>query len=296
MHGTNDIDWPLERNDQRSPRNGSELFWMWRQWTAVCSPIGQWIRITPNSTARMNNRLCLRSTWNLITLHHVRQDPPQLWRSRQWNSTPSKSPQQHRNVLNDPTSKYPNYRIRFASVWIWGWWWNVAHGTYWKRGYRPREAAKQAYIQAWGIFWSKNDASHQNLKTQPGADPVLPRITMPVVTTKSAAPCSTIGYGCDLPRPQSQDDDEDSSPIVQELDRAEHTQCSRYHSTLTQLGFKMSTPAVGTDSKGLVTTGSTRKVTPKSSPIGQQLPQLSDDHQKATQQNPHLRDEHWLHL
>ena len=95
---------------------------------------------------------------------------------------------------------------------------------------------------------------HQNLKTQLGADPVLPRITMPVVTTISAAPCSTIGHGCGLPGPQSQDDDEDSSPILQELDRAEHTQCSSYHPTLTQFGFKVATHVVGTDSKGLVTT------------------------------------------
>ena len=51
--------------------------------------------------------------------------------------------------------------------------------------------------------------------------------------TTSAAPCSTIGHGCDLPGPQSQDDDEDSLPIVQELDRAEHTQCSSYHPPLT---------------------------------------------------------------
>ena len=90
----------------------------------------------------------------------------------------------------------------------------------------PREAANQAYIQAWGIFWHRNDTLHQNLKSQSEVDPVLPRITVPVVTTLSAAPCSTIGHGCDLPGPQSQDDDEDSSPIVQELDRAEHTQCS----------------------------------------------------------------------
>ena len=74
---------------------------------------------------------------------------------------------------------------------------------------------------------------HQHSKTQPVAEPDLPRITEPVVTTISAAPCSTIGHGSDLPGPQSQDDDEDSSPIVQELNRAEHTQCSSYHYTLT---------------------------------------------------------------
>ena len=30
----------------------------------------------------------------------------------------------------------------------------------------PYEAAAQAYIDAWGIFWHKQDTSHQNLKTQ----------------------------------------------------------------------------------------------------------------------------------
>ena len=70
------------------------------------------------------------------------------------------------------------------------------------------------------------DPFHQHSKTQPVAEPNLPRITVPVDTTTSAAPCSTVSHGCDLPGPQSQDDDEDTSPIVQELDRAEHTQCS----------------------------------------------------------------------
>ena len=135
----------------------------------------------------------------------------------------------------------------------------------------PHEAPKQAYIQAWGIFWSNNDPSHQNLKTQPGADPVLPRITVPVVATKSAAPCSTIGYGCDLPGPQSQDDDEDSSPIVQELDRAEHTQCSNYHSTLTH---SLGASALGSEtfiSENANLTDSDRKVTPASPPQSAKL-------------------------
>ena len=52
------------------------------------------------------------------------------------------------------------------------------------------------------------DPFHRHSKTQPVAEPQPPRTR------------------CDLPGPQSQDDDEDSSPVVQELDRAEHTQCS----------------------------------------------------------------------
>ena len=80
---------------------------------------------------------------------------------------------------------------------------------------------------------TKEATFHPTPKILSVADPDLPRITVPVVTTTSAAPCSTIGHGCDLPGPQSQDDDEDSSPIVQELDRAEHTQCSSYHPPLT---------------------------------------------------------------
>ena len=91
-------------------------------------------------------------------------------------------------------------------------------------------------------------------------------------------PCTTIGYERDLPGPQSQDDDEDSSqmgeessPIVQELEPADHVPCSsstmttpgHLDETLTLLGFEMPTHAVGTDSKGLVTTGSDRKVTPE---------------------------------
>ena len=98
------------------------------------------------------------------------------------------------------------------------------------------------------------DPFHQHSKTQPVAEPDLLR-------TRDPANSDYI-KGCDLPGPQSQDDDEDSSPIVQELDRAEHTQCSSYHYTLTQSGFLTTTLVVGTDSKELVTTGSTKNTSP----------------------------------
>ena len=107
------------------------------------------------------------------------------------------------------------------------------------------------------------DPFHQHSKTQLVADPILPRITVPIVTTTSAAPCSTIGHGCDLPGPQSRDDDEDSSPFVQELDRAEHTQCSNYHSTLTH---SLGASALGSEihnSENANLTDSDRKVTPE---------------------------------
>ena len=93
------------------------------------------------------------------------------------------------------------------------------------------------------------DPFHQHSSTQPGAEPDLPRTKKPIVMPKSAAQCSINGLTCDLPGPQSQDDDEDSSPIVQELDRAEHTQCSSYHYTLTQSGFLTATLVVGTTRK-----------------------------------------------
>ena len=93
------------------------------------------------------------------------------------------------------------------------------------------------------LFYERTDIYFNN--TQPVVEPALPRITVPFVTSISAAPCTTNGYVCDFHGRQSQDDDEDSLLIVQELDLAEHTQCSNYDmntsghddATLTQLGF-----------------------------------------------------------
>ena len=242
----------------------------------------------------MNVRLHRRLTRNLITLHHVR---PAV------SGVSDKIHRTSEEDVNDSTihanrfRKAITIRTGFASVWIWDEDETRLAEFAGSRTTDPHEAAKQAYIDAWGIFWHKQNTFYQNLKTQPGADPVLPRITVPIDTTVSAAPCSTNGHGCDLPGPQSQDDDEDSSPIVQELDRAEHTQCSsNNHSTLThslgasalgsekslqvtpasplanakltnstkneeQQNAKLTTLVVGTDSKDWVTTGST-KLTP----------------------------------
>ena len=101
------------------------------------------------------------------------------------------------------------------------------------------------------------------------ADPGLRRTDEPIVMPRSAAPCSIDGSECDLPGPLSRDDDEDSSPLIQDLDLADHVPCSNRdmttfghdESTLTQSGFLMATLVVGTDSKEWVSTGST-KITP----------------------------------
>ena len=98
----------------------------------------------------------------------------------------------------------------------------------------PYEAAKQAYIDHWEGYWELASLFHQNPKNQPGAEPDLPRITVPIVTPISTAPCSINGRERDLPGPRSQDDDEDSPPFVQYLDSADHVPCSS--STMTTLG------------------------------------------------------------
>ena len=113
------------------------------------------------------------------------------------------------------------------------------------------------------------EAFHSHPKVQTVADPDLPRTHEPIVMPRSAAQCSINGSECDLPGPLSRDDDEDSSPIVQDLDSADHVPCSTRdmttsghdYPTLTQSGFLMATPVVGTDSKEWVTTGSTTNTT-----------------------------------
>ena len=58
------------------------------------------------------------------------------------------------------------------------------------------------------------------------ADPGLPRTHEPIVTPRSAAQCSINGSERNLPGPLSLDDDEDSSPLIQDLDLADHVPCS----------------------------------------------------------------------
>ena len=90
-------------------------------------------------------------------------------------------------------------------------------------------------------------------KTILSADPVLLQTQNPansaeqIKTPISAAQCQI--YGSTLPGPQSQDDDEDSSPHVQDLDLANHALCSNHDMTtsghgnnaLTHFWFRMAT-------------------------------------------------------
>ena len=101
------------------------------------------------------------------------------------------------------------------------------------------------------------DPFHQHSRTQPVAEPDLPRTT-------------TVTREYDLPGPLSRDDDEDSSPLILDSDLADHVPCStrdmttsgHENPTLTQSGFLMATLVVGTDSKEWVSTGSTAITSP----------------------------------
>ena len=68
----------------------------------------------------------------------------------------------------------------------------------------PIKVAAEA-INAAEACWVRNpvavDPFRSHPKTQPVAEPDPFRITVPVVTTTSAAPCSTFGHGCDMPGP-----------------------------------------------------------------------------------------------
>ena len=63
-------------------------------------------------------------------------------------------------------------------------------------------------------------------KTPSVSEPILPRNYEPIHTPISAAQCTINGSECDLPGPVSRYDDEDSSPLVQNLDLAQHIPCS----------------------------------------------------------------------
>ena len=76
----------------------------------------------------------------------------------------------------------------------------------------PIDAAAEANNQL-EEYWKTIRPSHPNLKTQPVAEPNLPRTPDPAT--------SAYANECDLPEPMSRDDDEDSSPPIQDLDLAE---------------------------------------------------------------------------
>ena len=88
------------------------------------------------------------------------------------------------------------------------------------------------------------DPFHRRSKTQPVAEPDLLKTMI-------------VARGRELPGPRSQDDDEDSSPIVQESDQTEHTQCSsNNHPTLMP---SRGASAHGSEESPLVTPASPRQ-------------------------------------
>ena len=102
-------------------------------------------------------------------------------------------------------------------------------------------------------------AFHQHSKTQPVAEPNLPR-------TK-----------CDLPGPQYQDDDEDSSPFIQDLNLADPVPCSTRDMTTSAhdestLTHSQGACALGSEirnSENAKLTNSDRKATPS---VPQKMP------------------------
>ena len=83
-----------------------------------------------------------------------------------------------------------------------------------------------------------------HIKTQPVAEPDLLKTMI-------------VARGRELPGPRSQDDDEDSSPIVQESDRTEHTQCSS--NNRSSLMPSRGASAHGSEESPLVTPASPRQ-------------------------------------
>ena len=63
-------------------------------------------------------------------------------------------------------------------------------------------------------YWKTISPFHPTLKTQSVAEPNLPRTPDPTTSANVNE--------CDLPGPMSWDDDEDSSPLTQDLDLAKH--------------------------------------------------------------------------
>ena len=110
------------------------------------------------------------------------------------------------------------------------------------------------------------EAFHQHSKTQPVAEPDLPRI-------------SAHAQERGLPGPLSRDDEEDSSPLIQDLDLADHVPCSTRDMTTFGHDDATLTHSLGASAHGSETTisenanltDSDRKVTPASPPENAKL-------------------------
>ena len=121
------------------------------------------------------------------------------------------------------------------------------------------------------------EAFHQHPKTQSVAEPDLPRTPDPATSAHAQER--------DLPGPLSRDDDEDSSPLIQDLDLADYVPCSTRDMTTSghdnpTLTHSLGASALGSEiptSQNAKLTGSDWKVTPAS-------PRLSAASQKAEEE------------
>ena len=112
-------------------------------------------------------------------------------------------------------------------------------------------------------------------KTILSADPVLLRTPDPAISAEpintpiSAAQCQINGSTIGVPGPQSQDDDEDSSPYVQDLDLEDQVSCSnREMTTFGHTNTKPLTLSPGTRAHG---SENLQRVTPASLPQNAKL-------------------------
>ena len=110
------------------------------------------------------------------------------------------------------------------------------------------------------------DPFHQHSRTQPAAKPDLPHTTE-----------------CDLPGPQSQDDDEDSSPIAQDSDLADHVPCSNYDMTSSGHDIMTLTLLPGASAHGSqITKVANAKLTDCDRKVAPALPRTTEECAKLT--------------
>ena len=129
----------------------------------------------------------------------------------------------------------------------------------------PYKAAKQVYMDHWEGYLKIASPSHRNLKNQSLAEPDLPLTPNPSI--------SATANECGLPGPRSRGDDENSSPIVQYSDPADHVPNSNHHGAT--LVHSQGTRAHGSEtanSENAKLTDNDRKVTPTSTPQEVELP------------------------
>ena len=115
--------------------------------------------------------------------------------------TLSKSPQHLHNVLNEPLRNSPQHLTMSSTI---------HPAKYRKRGCQPNQN-RSGSVHSDGRIYEGNRPFRQHMKTPSVAEPNLPQTQDPANFAHAIE--------CDLPGPMSRDDDEDSSPLVQDLIR-----------------------------------------------------------------------------